>query len=251
MMKTCLLVCSLCCLLLCSCMSRQLHSESGLYNVPLEHSYKVPVDGYWTWNRHNPYTHQASGSLYIAPLNVSAVQEDYPELAPLIVEQMDGLLKEKMTLALNEANKANNTNWVLTRDAAKADIRIELAVVSLRTQKPLLHILSGIIGPFTPAGVSHAVDFVSKGDITLEGAIRSARDGQLMFAFKDSNRAHLRFYHKDTYRRTGHVDANLRRWARMLARLCREGAYDRMGDHTLQERLEQRSFSDAVKSHLD
>ncbi len=253
-MKSILQLCTigLCCLLLgaCSFTQQRLQSESGLYNVSMEHTYKVPMDGYWTWGKGNPYTNQTCGSLYIAPLNVTCVQESYPELAPLLIEQMHGLMVEHMSTMLTDANAANHTHWVLTEDASKADIRINLAVVRVRMRKPGLGLLSKFIGFFTPKGVSNAVALISKGDISLEGTIRDNRSGQLIFAFKDSNRAKLRFYHKDTYRRTGNVDANLRLWAKRLAILCRECACDRMGEHTLQERIEASTFGDAVKARL-
>ncbi len=251
-MKALLWFSALCCLMLSSCslLEQQLQSESGLYNVPLEHTLKVPVDGFWIWDKGNPYAHQARGSMYIASLDVSRVQEDYPELAPLLVEQMHGLMVENMGHMLSEANAANHTQWALTEDAASADIRIDLAVVDIRSQKPSLYLISKFIGYFTPKGVSNAVSFIAKGNITLEGTIRDNRSGQLMFAFKDSNRAKLRFYHKNTYRRTGHVDANLRHWARELSALCRECACDRMGEHTLKEKIRERSFRKAVKEHL-
>ncbi len=232
-------------------MSQRLRSESGLYNVKLEHTYKAPVDGFWTWGKGNPYSHQTAGSIYIAPLNVSKVVEDNPELAPLIVEQMRTLMTNKMSAMLTEANAANHTQWVLTNDANKADLRIELAIVSLKTQKPLLHVAAKVVGHFTPTGVGDAIDYVSQGDIKLEGTIRDVRSGQLIMAFKDSNRAKLRFYHKDTYRRTGNVDANLRLWATKLAKLCRECSYDRIGNHTLKETIDNRTFKEALKVRFE
>ncbi len=242
---------SLCCLMFCSCMSQQLQSESGLYDVQLIHTAKVPVDGIWIRNESSPAPRQAEGHLYIAPLQVSAVQDDYPKLAPLLVEEMRRLLTTKMEKALADANAANQTQWTLTDDPSRANVRIDLAVVSLKTQKPWLHVFSKVIGLFAPRGVGDAIDFIAKGDITLEGTIRDARSGQLIVAFKDSNRAHLRFYHKDTYRRTGNVDANLRLWARKLAAFCRDCACDRMGNKTLRERIEGRSTREVIKARLD
>ncbi len=252
-MRHILLFASLCCLLLSSCslMEQRLQSKSGLYGVPLEHSYKVPVNGFWTWGKGNPYARQSSVTIYIAPLNVSLVEKKNPELAPHLVKQMHELMTTKMNKTLAEANAANRTQWKLTSDAGKADIRIDLAVVSLRTQKPGLHIAGKVLGYVAPTGVGDAVDFISKGDITLEGAIRDCRSGQIYMAFKDSNRAKLRFYHKDTYRRTGNVDANLRLWAQKLALIFRESALDRLGNQTLKEKLENRSAKEVIKAHLN
>ncbi len=245
------LLCLLCCLLFSSCMSQQLASKSGLYDVPLRHSYKVPVDGFWTWDKGNPYATMESGSLYIAPLDVSLVQEDHPELSANIVILMRDLMAKNMQKTLDDSNQANKPRWVLVDDAAKADIRIDLAVVKLRTQKPLLHIASLFIGHFTPRGVSNAMDYISKGNITLEGTIRDTASGEIAFAFKDSNRAKLKFYQKESYQRAGHVDANLRLWSQRLAKLCRECTADRAGDKTLSERVEARTLAESVKAHIN
>ncbi len=249
-MKAFLLLSSLCCLLLTSCLSQRLQSESGLYDVALEHSYKVATDGFWTWGKGNPCAHQASGAIYVAPLNISKVQENHPELAPVLVEQMHDLMSTNMSTMLAEANQANHTHWELTEDASAADLLIELAVVKLRTQKPALNVASKVLDYIAPTGVGDALGLVARGDITLEGTIRDNRNGQLILAFKDSNRAKIRFYHKDAYSRTGNVDANLRLWARRLATLCRDCAYDRMGDKTLREKIDELGVKDAIRAHL-
>ncbi len=252
-MNACLPSSALCCLLLASCslLEQSLRSESGLYEVPLERNGKAAVDGLWLWGKGNPYAHKAEGYIYLAPLNISAVQAAYPEYAPLLAEQMHRLMADRMGAMLAEANEANHTRWALTEDASRADLHLELAVVKLRLQKPGLHIVAKASSHFTSDGVSDAIDYVSAGDIALEGAMRDGRTGELMLAFRDSNRAKLRFYHMDTYRRTGHVDANLRLWSQKLATLCRECACDRLGEGTLQEKLDKRPLSDVLKAHLN
>ncbi len=253
MNRALLLLTSLCCLLLASCslMEQRLQSQSGLYDVELSHTYKVAVDGYWTWGKGSSCYHQPTGCLYIAPLDVSAVQKEYPELAPVLVEEMHGLMKTNMEKMLAESNAANRTLWRLTENEAEADIRIDLAVVSLKTQKPLLHIAAKVLGYVAPTGVGDAVELVARGDITLEGTIRDARKGELIMAFKDSNRAKLRFYHKDAYRRGGNADANLRLWAEKLAILCRECAPDRMEGQTLQDKVEQRTLGEVIRERAE
>ncbi len=244
------LLTALCCLLLCSCLSQQLASQSGLYKVQLDHTYKIPVDGYWTWGKGNPYANQKEGTIYIAPVDVSQVQEDHPEIAERIVTQMHKLMVAELGRILKDYSTANNCKWELTEDATSADIRIDLAIVELRTQKPLLRIAGKIAGPFAPTGVGTAVEMVAKGDITLECTIRDNHNGQLMVAFKDSNRAKMRFYKKETYLRTGHVDANLRLWSHRTAMLCRHCAPDYMGGKSFQEAVDERPLSDIIMSHL-
>ncbi len=243
---------TLCALLLSSCslVEQRLASESGLYDVPLTHSIKVPVDGYWTWGKGNAAVDKKDLCFYVAPLDVSRVQEDHPELAPTMVMQMHDLMRCKLTEAFNEANAANQTRWHLTEQAGQADLRIDLAVVTLRKRRPILHIVAKVLGYVAPTGVGDAVDLIAEGDITIEGTIRRSSDNALLLAFKDANRAPLRFYHKNTYLRTGHVDANLKLWAEKLARLCRESAHDRLGDSTLKEKVKNRSMGDVIRTRV-
>ncbi len=251
-MKRLLLLTSLCCIMTSSCtlMEQRLASESGLYNVPLERSIKVPVDGFWLCGTGNPYAQQKKVNFYVAPLNVSLIREDYPELAASMVPQMHDLMKRKLGKAFAEANAANHTQWVVTEQEQLADVSFELAVVNLRKRRPGLHIAAKVLGYVAPTGVGDAVEFIAKGDITLEGAIRDRRSGRLLLAFKDANRAPLRFYHKDTYRQTGHVDANLKLWAEKLARLCRESAHDRLGSSTLQQKVKERRVKDVITTRV-
>ncbi len=237
--------------MLASCVSQNLTSESGLYDVKLSHTYKAAIDGAWTWGKGNPFAHQKKGAMYVAPLNVDAIRKNHSELATSMVGQMHSLIKQELSQAFAEANAANHTQWGLTDNPAQADLRVNLAVVSLRTQNPGLTVASTVVGTAASIpGLSTAVGQISKGDITIEGTIRNNHNGQLLVAFKDSNRAHLRFYHKDTYRKTGNVDANLKEWAEGLAKLCREGAYDRLGDGTMIDKVENRSWWSALIEHL-
>ncbi len=251
-MKRFFLLTALCCTLLpsCSLVEQRLKSESGLYSVPLSLNLKVQVDGIWFHGEGNPYEHQKSVVFYVAPLDVSLVEEDYPELAPAMVEQMHDLMKRELTKAFTDANRANRTQWKVTEYPDEADVRFDLAVVSLKTQRPGLHIAAKVLGFVAPTGVGDAVELIAKGDITLEGTIRDNRNGHLLMAFKDSNRAKMRLYHKKTYSRTGNVDANLQLWAEKLALLCREGAHDRLEDGTIKEKVDNRSVKDVIKARV-
>ncbi len=251
-MRALLLFASLCCLILSSCtlMEQRLKSESGLYDVPLDTSYKIPVDGFWLHGKGNPYATQKKVAFYVAPLDVSKVKEKHPELAPNLVKQMHDIMVEDLRKAFAEANAANKTQWMLTEQAAAADVRFDLALVSLRLRRPGLHVAAKVLGYVAPTGVGDAVELIAKGDITIEGTIRNARNGRLLMAFKDSNRAPLRIYHKNTYRQTGHVDANFRLWAEKLAKLCRESAHDRLGNSTIAERVKNRSAKEVIETRV-
>ncbi len=239
------------CGLLASC-SQNLKSESGLYDVELVHSYKIAVDGAWTHGQGNPYAHQKTGKICVSPLYVTTrVAEEEPELSLELIRHMDGYMENHLGRALAESNKANNTNWSIVPTPQGADIRIDLAIVRLRKQKPGLNILSQVAGVASPVpGVSSALGRIAKGDICIEGTIRDCRTGKLLLAFKDSNRKAVHLYQSAAYSQSGQADASLDNWAEDIAEIIRASAWDRLGDGTLQEKIQQRGVGGALKARM-
>ena len=101
---------ALCSLAIVSCQHR-LESESGLYNVELQHNPKVLVDGGWSWGKGNPYAHQKSGKIYIHPMNISKVSKKHPKTAQVMVVQMQDYMVQEFAVQLKELNRANRINW--------------------------------------------------------------------------------------------------------------------------------------------
>ncbi len=240
------------CGLLASC-SQNLQSESGLYDVTLTHTFKVPVDGAWTHGKGNIYAKQKSGSIYISPLWViKEVAAEEPELSEELIRHMRGYLENHMGRMLAESNKANKSDWKLVTTPDGADIRIDLAVVRLSPRKPGLNFFSQVGGVFSPIpGVGAVANKLTKGDICIEGTIRDVRTGRLLLAFKDSNRKTVHLLNKDAYSATGHAEANMNEWAERLAKLCRACAYDKLGDGILREKVRNRSVSEALIEHIN
>ena len=239
--------------LLCVSCAQQhtLVSESGLYDVQLRRSIKISLNGAWSWGRGNPYLNQKEGSIYIAPLDISKVEKDEPELAPLMVPQMQHYMVESLGKALREGNEANKHNWTLTDDPTTADIRVDMALVHFRPQYPVLRILSKISGNFIKVpGVTGVVGKFAEGDICIELTIRDVKTGQLLFACKDSNRKAARLISADAYKRTGNADVNLRSWAERLGKLIRYCSPDMLGDGILSEKIQNRPITDVITDRL-
>lgn len=235
-------------LLLGSC-GHTLQSESGLYNVQLERTVKVPVKGFWTWGKGNPYTNQKSGSIYIHPLDVSRVQHEYPDLAPIFQIQMQDYTVQAIVKSLRELNAANKTNWVITTNPSQADVCINMALVHFSAQRPGLNVASKVGSLLSPIpGVGKVVGSVASGDICIECTMRDTKTGQLLMAFKDENRKTVRLYSKDAYSRSGNADANLKEWAQDMANIIRGSAFDKIGTGTYKGKIEERS---AVGSVID
>ena len=232
-------------------MVRTLDSESGLYDVKLNRNRKAMVDGGWAWGGGNPYAAQKKGFIYIAPLDISKVEKSQPKLAPLMVPQMHDYVVKYVGEALEKSNAANGMTWMLTDDPAKASMRVDMAVVHFRPQRPGLRLLSSIGGHFVKVpGVSDVVGSFASGDICLEMTIRDAKDGKLLLACKDSNRKTARLISADAYSRTGNADANLRYWAERLAQLIQLGSGNTLNGRTLKEYFDDRSWGEVIKEQI-
>ena len=241
----CLLV-----LLCCSCSAvRTLDSESGLYDVKLTRNIKAQVDGGWTWGGGNPYAKLKKAFIYISPMDISKVEKDQPKMAPLMVQQMFDFMVHEVDSALREVNAANGTDWKLTDDPKQATVRVDTALVHFRPQRPFLRLLSSVGGYFVKVpGVSDVVGRFSKGDICLEMTIRDAQTGKLFMACKDSNSRNASLISSEAYKRSGNADVNLEHWAKRLAHLIRISAYDKLGNRTLQEYLDEMSWGQVLKA---
>lgn len=224
---------------------QSLRSESGLYNVELEHSMKVPVKGYWTWGKGNPYANKKDLRIYIHPMDVTRIIKHDPEAAPVMAHQMHDYVAQALVQALNEANTANKTAWKITANAAESDVCIHTALVSFRRQRPVLKTLNATAGSFIDIpGVSNVLGYISDGNVSIECSMRDTRTGQLLLAFKDANRKKIRLYSKDAYSYTGNADANLKEWAGMIATVIRNAAEDKIKNSTLRQQVEERSWWD-------
>lgn len=237
-------------LLMPSC-RHTLESESGLYDVKLDHSYKVPVKGYWLWGQGNPYAGQKSGKVYISPMDVSMVKGQDAHMLYLLQVQMYSNMVTSIGQSLKEVSRKNHVDWRVTSNPAEADVRIDTALVHFKPQRPGFRVLSAVASVFSSVpGVSNVAAYIGEGDICLETAMRDCRSGQLLAAFKDANRKKARLYTSEAYSATGNADVNLREWAEQLGKLCRVSALDSLGNKTLKEKLENRTLGEAIKARL-
>lgn len=237
---------------LCSCSQMyHLESESGLYRVKLVHTMKSGVDGVWTWGKGNPYVGRRSGRIYVADLHVDKIEKKYPRTARFMVRRMRRYIMESATKALEESNAANDADWKLTDKAEQADVRVDMAMISFRPQKPVLRVVSTIGGIFSPVpGVGSLGTRYSQGDIGIEMTIRNVKDGRLLFACKDSNRKMTGLLSKSAYRPGGNADVNMRIWADRLGKLIRSCSPDRLGRRSLRERTKNRSWWEVFRKRI-
>lgn len=235
-------------LLLTSCgHDRTLKSESGLYNVELETSFRIPVNGAWFSGTGQKYTAQKKGAIYIAPLDVQAIAAEYPEESVSMKKEMEDFVAAALDVSLRDLNQTNKVFWCQTLNPAAADIRVDMAVVDFKPQRPFLRGLVDLFSFWSPVPMTSTLAaHITSGDICLEMTIRDARTGELLMALKDENSAKPRYYRAEAYSSSGNATANLRAWAHKLARIIREAANDRNGGKTLRQRLEEMDLLDAA-----
>lgn len=229
-----------------------LKSESGLYDVPLERNVKVAADGIWLWGGGNPYVNQKSGRVYIAPMNVSRVENTDAHLLQLLQIQMYSNMVVSIGTSLKEVNKANGTDWKVTDNPAEACVRIDTALVHFKPQRPGFRVLAKVLSIFSPIpGTSNVAAYLGEGDVCLECTLRDTGSGQLLAAFKDSNRKKARLYTAEAYSRSGNADVNLEKWAESMGRIFRECGLDRLGKGgTIRQKIDERTLIDAVRVRM-
>ncbi len=229
-------------LALVACKS-DLKSASGLYDVKLEHNYKIPVDGFWISHEANAHAGQKTGSFYVAPLKVAKMEKEYPDLAQRLQAQMHDHMVESLNMRLAEMNAERKIHWTVTENPAKADVVIELAVVEFVPQRVIGKIISSVLGIFIDIpGVSNVTDKLTKGSICVEGVIRDGRTGKTYIAFKDSNRKTVRLFRANAYEKLGQADENMKLWAERLANTIYMTRFDENKRSTLGKKIEERSW---------
>ncbi len=248
--RYCTIFISLFALLLTSCQST-LKSESGLYDVKLKHSYKDPVDGSWLWDGVHPYAYSKNVGIYLAPLDVSLIQEKYPDLAPLLAEQFQESIRTQFSEFLAEHNKKDNIGWFITDKPEGAKMRLNLAIVKFTPQYPVLRTLTTIGSFFSPIpGTGTVAAYFTEGSIGVEATIRDEKTKQLYLAFKDSNRKPAFIYTANAYSSTGQAEVNFRHWATKMASLMSQCQTDGSCYIHYQNQVDNRSWYRALWDHI-
>lgn len=242
-----LFLCLLCCqLLLCQC--TDLRSESGLYDVNLEKYHKLDVKGCWFVNRPELFRNEKSGTIYIAPLNIEQVSAKQPELSPVLQQKMGEYMQESVAEALQSCRSA----WTIAPTAEHATLRIDMAVVRFSPQRPALTLVGKIGGLFSPVPfVGSAMEAIADGNIVIEGTVRDVKTGQLLMAFKDSNRKNGRIINGTALTRLGAAEASLKSWAHSMSRLILAGHTAAVTGKSVLQQVEDESYAHALMRRME
>lgn len=237
-----------CCLSLTCCIWQQ--HTSVLSNVPLNHSVKIAVDGYYVYSNPGKRLLPATGTVYVAPMDVSQVEREADDSLSAMQQYMHDCLSSEVAAALHDV--CPNGEWKLTDDAAKATLVYQTALVRYRPQKPVLRGLAVLASPFVEVPfVASAVKKFAKGDICIEGAVRFRETNTLLVAIKDSNRESTALYESAAYRPTGNAEVNLRIWAKKMARFIYADALMTREGKSFEQVVEDRSVGDTIRAYME
>ena len=186
--------------------------------------------------------------MYVAPLNVSAIAQQDPEAAEEMKKMMGAYVKEFLGKSFTEIRNANHTDWDITDSAADADLRVDIAVVHFKRQKPYLRIFTEVASNWSPVPMTSSLASpLSAGDICIEMTVRDTRSNELLMAIKDANPGKPKYFQSSAYQSYGNGIAGMRLWALKLAIVIRETAADRSHGQSMKERLEDMNLFDVVK----
>lgn len=231
----------------CSSTESRLKSESGLYDVQLNHSYKVALDGYWF--NEKPAKYPKRGTIYVAPLDTHLVEKGNEEYMPYIRQVMDERMKSQLGRMLEQ--QSNKGAWKLTEKRNRATIIMEFSLVRFKPQLPALHVVSAVVGFIVVIpGAEPLLASFTTGDICVEGVIRDGRTGKLLGAFKDSNRTSAWLCQPEAYSSMGNAAVNWQHWADKMVYLCMASAQGRKQGITLHEMVEKRPLNHSLLDHL-
>lgn len=231
----------------CSSTESRLKSESGLYDVQLHHSYKVALDGYWF--NEKPVKYPKRGTIYVAPLDTHLVEKGNEAYMPYIRQVMDERMKSQLGRMLER--QSNEGAWKLTEKRKRATIVMEFSLVRFKPQLPALHVVSAVVGfAVVIPGAEPLLASFTTGDICVEGVIRDGRTGQLLGAFKDSNRTSAWLCQPEAYNSTGNAAVNWQHWADKMVYLCMASAQGRKQGITLHEMVEKRPLKRTLADYL-
>ncbi len=231
--------------------SSTLKSESGLYDVPLKHSYKDPVDGSWLWDGEHPYAYAKNVRIYLAPIDVSLIAKDHPKLAPLLADQFKERIEEQFNNFLEKHNKIDDIGWTLTTNPKGAQMQLNFAVVKFTPQYPVLRSLITAGSFFSPIpGVATVAASFTEGSIGMEATLRDTGNNQLYLAFKDSNRRPVFLYEANSYSSTGQADTNFNYWATKMASLMSQCQTDGACYVDYQNKVNSKNWLQAAWEHL-
>ncbi len=246
-MKSLLIIFSLLSLVACQ---QNLKPTSGLFDVPLERVSALPVDGLWVSNQAQPEINQKKGYFYIAPLDVSQVKKKHPLLSHLAIHQWHDAMVRAMYQEL-QSQESKGLQWQLTDQPQKADVIIEMALTKITPQHWLINLMGQIGSFFVPVpGTGTIVGYMTKGNISMELAIRNNHNKELLLAFKDSNRKATRFYSANAYNRGGAACENLHFWAVEFAKLIVPMKFDEHKKLVLRQELKKRSKTRILRDYL-
>lgn len=204
-------------IILSACTS-DLKPDGSLITHELTHEPGSKLDGVWKAKETGQYRQVKRGYIYFAPLDTSMIEKAHPEEAVQLRNQMSKHIVKYLGNTLDECNKVMKNQWHLTDNPHKATIRVDIQVVKLRPTRSGANFANLAVSLFSPIpGTSAILSEFNKGAISIEGRVSDAKTKESLYEFKDSNRDRTLLFSLNDYKRFGHSEKYMQKWAEGMA----------------------------------
>ncbi len=215
-MDRCLL--PIACMIILSACTSDLKPDGSLITHELTHEPGSKLDGVWKAKETGQYRQVKRGYIYFAPLDTSMIEKAHPEEAVQLRNQMSKHIVKYLGNTLDECNKVMKNQWHLTDNPHKATIRVDIQVVKLRPTRSGANFANLAVSLFSPIpGTSAILSEFNKGAISIEGRVSDAKTKESLYEFKDSNRDRTLLFSLNDYKRFGHSEKYMQKWAEGMA----------------------------------
>lgn len=211
-------VCLVVCVFSLSC-SQTLKPESSLVQHPLsKNDAFLPFDGVWINPKISEYSHGNTGCLYVAPVDVSLIEKQYPKESKLMQKSFHDALEREVYKAL-QANKLRDKGkeWRLSSVPTPRCLKFEFAITKLKPTKGYLNVIGFIGGFFSPIpGTGSVVSKFASGGICLEGRVVDEGSDATLMCFQDCSDDPMTLFSSGDFGKFGHSEDALDIWAREI-----------------------------------
>lgn len=129
--------------------------------------------------------------VYVAPVDIQAVRQQFPEAAPYLAREFRDSLQKEVSLLIDRRNAqpGAHTHWVLSNRPRTPGVQISLAIVHLKPTdagEKVAALGVGIVSPIP--GISFLINHLASEAVGIEGNITALDNGTAVKEFYGRNR---------------------------------------------------------------
>lgn len=178
-----------------------------------------PSAGQFLWKK------QERQYVYVAPVNIQAVRQQFPEAAPYLAREFRDSMQKEVRLLIDRRNAqpGNHLHWVLSDRPRTPGVKISLAIVHLKPTDvggKVAALGVGIVSPIP--GISFIINHLASGAVGVEGNIAALDNGTALKEFYGRNRDPINIFSCNSFEEFACDKYNLDRFAAQIAEMLAE-----------------------------